>query len=75
VTYNQWLTTLQQDNNIMGGEPTFYNTRVTVKRIGSLVVNGEDPTVILQDYPFLKPHDLKFSAIFFNLNVTMKGQT
>jgi hypothetical protein len=46
MTYSQWLTTLQQDNNIMGGEPTFF-----------------------------KPHDLKFSAIFFNLNVTMKGQT
>lgn len=64
ILYQQWKRKLIQDPEIMGGETVFPNSRITVRRIAALVERGEDPSVILEDYPGLKPLDFEFAPIY-----------
>jgi uncharacterized protein (DUF433 family) len=41
------------DIKIMGGETVFPNSRLTVRRIGLLLQNGESIDEIKEDYPYL----------------------
>ncbi|MBE9242944.1 DUF433 domain-containing protein [Synechocystis salina LEGE 00031] len=62
--FQRWAEGLVQDPAIMGGETVFPDSRLTVLRIASLVERGEHPAAILEDYPYLKPIDLKFAPIY-----------
>jgi uncharacterized protein (DUF433 family) len=62
--FQRWAEGLVQNPAIMGGETVFPDSRLTVLRVASLVERGESPTAILEDYPYLKPIDLKFAPIY-----------
>jgi uncharacterized protein (DUF433 family) len=63
--FERWKKGLVQNPDIMGGETVFPNSRLTVRRVALLITRGEHPSVILEDYPYLNPIDLKFALIYF----------
>jgi uncharacterized protein (DUF433 family) len=62
--YIDWEKTLVIDPEIMAGETVFPNSRLTVRRVASLLEKGESETVILEDYPYLNDMDLEFAKIY-----------
>ncbi len=62
MTYDDWLTTLSSNPDVMGGAVTFPNTKVTVHRVGSLLLKGESFDTLLEDYPTLSALEIKFAA-------------
>ncbi len=55
---------VQVDPNIMGGEPVFAGTRLTVRHIGGMLLRGGSADEILEDYPYLSDEDLDFACKF-----------
>ena len=62
--FHAWKNTLVSNPEIMAGEIVFPRSRLTVRRIGELLEQGESPSVVLEDYPELSPQDLEFSLLF-----------
>ncbi|MUG94455.1 DUF433 domain-containing protein [Scytonema sp. UIC 10036] len=62
--FNAWKENLVSDPNIMSGEIVFPNSRLTVRRIGSMLDRGESLEVIREDYPYLTAEDIKFAQIY-----------
>jgi uncharacterized protein (DUF433 family) len=62
--FHAWKDTLVSNPEIMAGEIVFPRSRLTVRRIGELLEQGESPSVVLEDYPELSPQDLEFSLLF-----------
>ena len=44
---------------IFGGKPIIRGMRISVELILSLLVQGETPEMILEDYPNLEPEDIR----------------
>ena len=51
------------DGGILGGEPVFTGTRLSVRHIGGLLLNGHDVEV-REDYPYLTNEDIEFAPVF-----------
>lgn len=49
--FERWKEKLVTRPDIMGGEPVFPGSRLTVRRVGGMLERGEDPSVIIEDYP------------------------
>lgn len=49
------------DPSILGGEPVFRETRLSVRRISEAFERGEPLAAILEDYPYLTPDDVEFA--------------
>lgn len=51
------------DPDVMGGEPVFAKSRLTVRHIGAMMLRERTSTLqeIREDYPYLKPEDLEFA--------------
>lgn len=62
--FERWKATLVTDQEIMGGEPVFPNSRLTVRRVGGMLENGESPEAILEDYPYLAEEDLELARLY-----------
>jgi len=62
--FHAWKDTLVSNPDVMAGEIVFPRSRLTVRRIGELLEEGESPNVVLEDYPELSPQDLEFSHLF-----------
>ncbi len=52
---------------ILGGEPVFGGTRVSVRFVGERARKGEAVATLLDDYPALKPQDVEFARMFVAL--------
>jgi uncharacterized protein (DUF433 family) len=52
------------DPAILGGEPIFKGTRLSVRHIGGMLERGESGKNIRSDYRELSPEDLAFSRLF-----------
>jgi uncharacterized protein (DUF433 family) len=50
------------DPKILGGEPVFKDSRLSVRHIGGLGVS--EKAAILEDYPYLSSDDIHFAGIF-----------
>lgn len=59
-----WKATLVSDPDIMGGATVFPDSRLTVRRVGGLLLRGVDPSELLEDYPHLSPLDLECSKLY-----------
>ena len=62
--FANWKKTLAVNPKILGGEPVFPNTRLSVRNIGSLLDRGASPESIREDYPYLDDEDLEFARVF-----------
>lgn len=52
------------DPAILGGEPVFRGTRLSVRHIGAIAERGERLANILEDYPYLSRRDVEFARLF-----------
>ena len=59
-----WKEKLVVQPDIMGGEPVFPGSRLTVRRVGGMLELGEDPRAILEDYPHLTDEDLELARLY-----------
>jgi uncharacterized protein (DUF433 family) len=64
--FTQWKLSLVVDPNIMGGEPVFPKSRLTVRHVGGMLERGEAPEVIIEDYPYLTADDLEYARVYWN---------
>jgi uncharacterized protein (DUF433 family) len=52
------------DSAILGGEPVFRGTRLSVRHIGAIAERGERLENILDDYSYLSRRDVEFARLF-----------
>ncbi len=52
------------DENVLGGEPTFPETRLAVRHVGGMLLRGASVEEVREDYPYLKDEDIAFATIF-----------
>ena len=52
---------------ILGGEPVFDGTRISVRFVGERARKGESEKELLEDYPALKPADVEFARMYVAL--------
>lgn len=64
VEHSGGVTGITKDDNSMGGAICFKGTRLTVRRVGKMLLNGESASRIKEDYPFLTDKDLMFAKQF-----------
>jgi len=53
------LKRITADPKILGGKPVIRGTRISVEFVLELLASGATEAEILQDYPHLKPVDIK----------------
>jgi uncharacterized protein (DUF433 family) len=53
--------------DILGGEPVFEGTRVSVRHVGELAKKGVALAMLLEDFPRLSEADVEFARIFAEL--------
>lgn len=58
---------LTSDPEILGGEPIFAGTRVSVRHVGALAKKGVPLPALLEDFPNLSESDIEFARIFVEL--------
>jgi uncharacterized protein (DUF433 family) len=52
---------------VLGGEPVFEGTRISVRFVGERARKGEPAAELLEDYPALGPEDLEFAKMYVAL--------
>ena len=61
--FEAWKRKIVINPKILGGEPVFPNSRLSVRHIGDLVMNdGIDE--IREDYPYLSEQDIEFARLY-----------
>jgi uncharacterized protein (DUF433 family) len=62
--FEAWKKKLVADENILGGEPAFPKSRLAVRHVGGMLLQGAPVNEVREDYPNLKDEDIEFSTIF-----------
>jgi len=62
--YKKGLARIVSDKKVLGGEPVFRGTRLSVRHVGGMRLNGEPTERILGDYPDLSAEDVEFAALY-----------
>jgi uncharacterized protein (DUF433 family) len=62
--YREGLKRIREDDEVLGGEPAFKGTRLTVRHIGGMRAKGEPVERIVEDYPELTPDDVEFARLY-----------
>jgi uncharacterized protein (DUF433 family) len=64
--FGAWKKKIAIDPDIMGGEPVFPKSRLTVRHIGSMMLRGRGDTLreIREDYPYLNAEDIEFAKLY-----------
>jgi uncharacterized protein (DUF433 family) len=62
VPFYRWRDArVVSEPTILGGEPVFCGSRLSVRRVGHAIARGEDLAAIREDYPYLTAEDLEFA--------------
>jgi uncharacterized protein (DUF433 family) len=62
------LARIVSDDEILGGEPVFRGTRLSVRHVGGMRRNGDPIERIRDDYPELSIEDIEFAALYIAAN-------
>ena len=62
--YDAGLRKVVSNPEVLGGEPVFAGTRISIRHIGKLVTRGIRTSEIRSDYPSLNDDDIAFAAVF-----------
>ena len=65
--FERWKKKRVETNpDIMGGEPVFAKSRLTVRHIGSMLLRHGERVMreIRDDYPYLNPEDIEFAKLY-----------
>ncbi len=52
------------DEKVLGGEPTFPQSRLAVRHVGGMLLKGASRDELLEDYPYLKDDDIEFAPVY-----------
>lgn len=67
MTLKEWIDKkVTACEEIMGGEPTFSGTRVTIKRVALLAKQWATYSYLFAEYPFLTTEDIRYAVQFHN---------
>lgn len=58
------LSRITTDPNIFGGKPILRGRRIAVEHILDMLAAGDDPTTILEGYPFLEAEDIQACLVY-----------
>jgi uncharacterized protein (DUF433 family) len=62
-SFEKWkMMRVVEDPDILGGEPVFRGTRLSVRQIGGLP--KAEGAAIREDYPYLSEEDVRFAGVF-----------
>jgi uncharacterized protein (DUF433 family) len=62
VPFYRWRDArVVSEPTVLGGEPVFRGSRLSIRRIGDAIARGEDLAAIREDYPYLTAEDLEFA--------------
>jgi len=62
VPFYRWRDArVVSDPAILGGEPVFRGSRLSVRRVGEALERGERAATIREDYPYLSAKDVEFA--------------
>ena len=63
LAYRRGLRRVESHPQVLGGEPVFGGTRISVHHVGSMAQRGVSTEEILADFPALVPADVVFARI------------
>jgi uncharacterized protein (DUF433 family) len=52
------------DDDTLGGEPRFADSRLAVRHLGGMLLRGASEREVLEDYPYLSREDIEFAPVF-----------
>jgi len=62
VPFYRWRDArVVSDPAILGGEPVFRDSRLSVRRVGEALERGEKVATVREDYPYLSAEDIEFA--------------
>lgn len=59
-----WKKKLVVNGRILGGEPVFPKSRLSVRNVGGQLERGASPKLLRENYPYLDDQDLEFARLF-----------
>ena len=62
--YRRGLGRVESRPDVLGGEPVFKGTRLSVRHIGGMALAGVPELEMRADYPQLSSEDIAFAALF-----------
>lgn len=62
--FERWKTSITRSDEILGGEPVFPKSRLSVRHIGEMLLRGGDVAEIREDYPYLTDEDIEFAPLY-----------
>ncbi|MCL2778103.1 MAG: DUF433 domain-containing protein [Polyangiaceae bacterium] len=62
--FEAWKDKLVLDESILGGEPVFPKSRLAVRHVGGMMINGADVAEVREDYPYLSDEDIEFAKLY-----------
>lgn len=62
--FAKWKQKLVIRDDILGGEPVFPNSRLSVRHLGEMARRGASMKELLEDYPYLNEQDIEFAKQF-----------
>ncbi len=65
--YRRGLGRLVSSPDVLGGEPVFAGTRISIRHIGSLALRGVEIDELLVDFPALTRDDIAFARIYASM--------
>ena len=63
LDFEAWKGTIVEAGDILGGEPVFPRSRLSVRHIGGLILRGAVDEV-REDYPYLSESDIEFAPVY-----------
>ncbi|TNC06822.1 DUF433 domain-containing protein [Methylobacterium terricola] len=66
--YAEGMLLIESNKDILGGEPVFTGTRLSVRHVGGMLEQGETLDNILEDYPYLNHRMVHFARLFYLAN-------
>jgi uncharacterized protein (DUF433 family) len=69
--YASGLSRSEERNGLLGGEPVFRGSRLSVRHIGKLRAGGESIEDIRLDYPYITESDIDFAEMYYKAHPAM----
>ena len=67
MTLKEWIKkNVSVSRSVMGGEPVFAGTRVTIRRVALLAKQWATYGYMFEEYPFLTTEDIRYAVQFYN---------
>ena len=69
MTEQNLLKRIVTDPQIFGGKPVIRGRRLAVEHVLGMLAAGDTPAVILENYPWMEPDDIRACLVFARLMV------